>query len=76
MPLLQPLMYVPSNRRVLSLPSVTRLLLLLYPVPLDEEATEQMDLRTFTFYPANEAEIAALLMFYRRPIDVNITEVP
>ena len=31
---------------------------------------------TFTFYPANEAEIAALLMFYQRPIEVNITEVP
>ena len=30
---------------------------------------------TFAVYPANEAEIAALLMFYRRPIEISITEV-
>ena len=30
---------------------------------------------TFAVYPANEAEIAALLMFYKRPIEVEVKEV-
>jgi hydroxyethylthiazole kinase-like sugar kinase family protein len=31
---------------------------------------------TFTVYPTNQAEIAALLMFYKRPIEIDVKEVP